>query len=202
MTYMDVCLPINMKWREVPDKCYYFDKLSKKELTAYYEWFQAAIPERIDQLTEAVRGTAACESWTPDFTPESLLTLGAWFAGQVKVSKLTYEEKHKLRAQMVAHVAVPQTGLTERTFSIAFDVGIYFGEVIRRNVPGAKWTQRLGSRKNVDFGQAVLVGHGKVPLEPTRIAEVLANEFVGREEPVTALRDVYDIWARMLSGDP
>ncbi len=49
-----------------------FDEMSKKELTDYFQWFLGIMPDRINELSTAVRLTPGFEAWRPDKTPASL----------------------------------------------------------------------------------------------------------------------------------
>ena len=60
---------------------------------------------------------------------------GRWFATQVGVRLRTLEEMKALRKKSLPGVEVPDQELTDRTFSLAFDPGVYFGESLRSAYP-------------------------------------------------------------------
>jgi hypothetical protein len=84
--------------------------MSKKDLRAYFEWFLAIIPERIKELTSAVKSTLGFEDWEPDFSPASLNLLGEWFASQVETRPRTPEEIDGFNAQ--SPYPISPTGLS------------------------------------------------------------------------------------------
>jgi hypothetical protein len=91
-----------------------FRNMSKKELRAYAEWFHHVLPERVAELTNAVKGTRGYESWDPNLTPESLGVLGRWFEGQVEARAKTGEEMGETNARLTFPIDVPNEELTNK----------------------------------------------------------------------------------------
>jgi len=172
-----------------------FHERSKKELEAYRTWFHQVSSERIGGLTTAVKGTPGYESWEPNATPDSLVALGQWFEGQVETRKKTAEEIAETRSKLTFPIDILDDELTDRTFSLAIDIGMYFGRVVLKNLPGTRWDQSLKNRKFADYGQPVIVGFGAVPLNPVRVI-VMTAYGISRDEPAR-LRALYETWAKM-----
>jgi hypothetical protein len=175
-----------------------FWEMSKKELKAYFEWFMAMIPERVGELADAVRHSPGFEDWRPDYTPDSLDALGEWFASQVETRPRTEEELQEIRDSSRVPVDIPREELTNRTFSLAMDVGMYLSQVLVRNHPELRWQQPLGGKTFVDYGQPVLVGSSPIPFNPVRLAVTLAYRFASESRTGGELREVYDIWSKKL----
>ena len=97
-----------------------FWDMSKKELRDYYNWFQKAIPERIDELDSAVRSSDGFEDWRSGYTPSSLNPLGNWFATQVQYRPRTEEEMQEIAIQS----PFPRSNqvMTNRTEPLPFSV--------------------------------------------------------------------------------
>jgi hypothetical protein len=116
-----------------------FQEMSKQELKDYNEWFHAQIPERLLILERAVHGTPGFEKWEMDKTPESLDMLGKWFAMQVETRERTEEEMAEVRAQIIDRfkgiLDIDTWELTNRTFSLAIDIGMYISQVFLQNIP-------------------------------------------------------------------
>ena len=187
--YSAVRPPFTLKFREMP----------KKELREYYEWFHDVVPQRIDELASVVRSSAGFESWQPNYTPDSLNALGRWFATQVRTRPLTQEEQEGFAVGSSYPIERPPWELTDRTLSLAMDVGIYLSQVFLRNHPSLRWDQPLGNKKFVDYGQPVLVGFaGDVPLNPVRIVLTFAYGLAKKTDTGSGLRDIYNIWSRMI----
>ena len=80
------------------------------------------------------------QNWTADKTPDSLLVLGKWFSQNVATMERPEEEK-KAKAEELARLSdklrpmyeVPDWVLTERTFSLITDIGMYLGETFQAN---------------------------------------------------------------------
>jgi hypothetical protein len=187
MTYSIVQPPFTLKCHEMP----------KQELQAYFSWFQNVLPQRIAELNKAVRSTPGFEAWEPNLTPKSLDLLGEWFIGQVATRPTTPEEIEELKSQLTFPIDIPEEELTNRTFSLAMDIGMYFGEVVRKNVARARWDQPLRNKKFVDYGQPVIVGHGSVPLNPVGVAISLAYGIADKEDGGRRLRE---LWTKPKAG--
>ncbi len=186
--YQVIAPPFTLRFRE----------MSKKELEAYYNWFLAAIPDRVRILAAAVRETPGFEGWEPDLTPESLGPLGRWLASRVRTRPRTAEEKDRIYAQsppLLRQVPVPDLELTMETYSLAIDVGMYFSQVLLNNIPSLRWSHSIkGRRDAVDYGQPVLEGFGKVACNPVRLMVVSASGLADGTYSAGGLRDLYDIW--------
>lgn len=173
--------------------------MSKKELKEYYNWFMDNISVRLNALQHVVTFTQGFENWQGDFSPESLNTLGEWFALHVEVRKKTQEELDELKSQLTFPIDIPEEELTEATFSLAYDIGIYLSQVFLRNHMSLKWEQFLGSKRNVDYGQPILIGFGKVPFNPIRISIVLAYGISRGNRDSKGLKELYDIWVSKIA---
>jgi hypothetical protein len=174
-----------------------FSTMSKRQLAEYYAWFHRIIPERIAELTNFVTRTPRYGSWNSDMTPESLSPLGEWFSAHVETRKRNQEEISKIRSKQTFPIDVPTDELTDRTFSIATDVGIYLGCVILKNVPGTQWEQMIKSKSSVDYGRAVISGFGMLKMNPIRIVINFAYGIVTGDRQGGRLRDLYEQWSAL-----
>jgi hypothetical protein len=93
---------------------------------------------------------------------------------------------------------IPAEELTNRTFSLAMDIGMYFGQVLMKNYPSLKWEQPLGNKRFADYGQPCLVGFGPVSANPVRIGHVFAHGLADKTYTGKRLREVYDHWAKLV----
>jgi hypothetical protein len=187
MTYTSIQPPFTLVFREMP----------KKELNRYFEWFMELLPQRLDELTRAVKGTHGYEDWQSDGTPESLNTLGIWFAGQVHTRARTYDELH-IENRSVFPMDIPGEELTTRTFSLAMDVGMYLSQVFLRNYPALQWEQPLGSKKFIDYGQPVLVKFKPGPFNPVRMVVTFAYGLESKQKTGEDLKRLYSIWSKLV----
>ena len=176
-----------------------FDKMSKRDLSLYYHWFLEVIPQRVNELSRAVAQSPGFESWDADYSASSLDLLGQWMADQVEMRQRTKGELNIIYNHFSFPFEVPNEELTNKTFSLAFDVGIYFSQVLLKNSLSLKWIQQFGTKKSVDYGQPVLVGFGKTSLNPTQIMVTLAYGLTSKKRTGKRLRELYDYWTKQIS---
>jgi len=174
-----------------------FAAMTKEDLGHFYQWFMTNLPYCIEELMQLVRSTPGFESWSPDYSPESLDALGEWFAGKAKKRDLTRDEVEAIKSRMAVPVEIPSWDLTEETKSLSVYVGMYYGQVALQNNPAIKWDQPLENKKMADFGQPVVAGHGVVPINPVRVANSLACGLVDGTKTGGSLRKAYDYWAKL-----
>jgi len=171
--------------------------MPKKELKEYNRWFHNVMPQRVDELTKALNSSSGFEGWKPSYAPDSLNSLGNWFATQVATRPHTREELRNLPQHVREYVSEGE--LTNRTISLAMDVGIYLSEVFLRNNASLKWDQIFGSSRFIDYGQPVLVGFGgNVPFNPVRMVITMAYGLAKNTKDGKALREIYDIWSKKI----
>jgi hypothetical protein len=164
-----------------------FAEMSKKELTAYFDWFMEYMPIRIELLRKLPDNGKI----DLNFDPESLHALGRWFAAQVETRPKAQKELDKVPVWVKA----ADCELTDRTFSLAMDVGFYFAEVMKRKFPQLTWSQNKTARRFIDYGQPILLGFGKVPMNPVRLLVVLAYGISQNRVDGKRLFELYDIWS-------
>jgi len=186
MPYAAIQPPFTLKLREMP----------KKELHSYYQWFMESLPQRVNELAEAVRQTPGFECWQADCTPSSLDGLGEWFARQVEVRNRTQEEIQTIQNRQAFPIDIPREELTNRTFSLAMDIGMYLSQVFLKNHPFLKWEQPLGNKRFVDYGQPSLAGFGPVTLNPVGIVITFTYGLNSKRRTGAGLREIYDIWSK------
>jgi hypothetical protein len=186
MSYATIQPPFSLNLREMP----------KGELKRYFRWFMNMLPERVDELAKAVKRTPGFETWQPDFTPPSLGPLEDWFAEQVESRNRNHEEIQAIRNRQVSPIDVPGEDLTNRTFSLAMDVGMYLSQVLLNSYPSLQWDQPLANKRFADYGQPVLSGFGPVSLNPVRVAVTSAYALASKKKNHKSLREIYDYWAQ------
>lgn len=173
-----------------------FPNMSKKELKEYFVWFHGIIPRRLEVLLAAVHETDEFSDWKPDLSPESLNRLGEWFASQVQVRSRTAEEMAEMEKGSLHPITIPNRELTNRTFSVAFDIGIYLSQVLLKSIPSLKWEQPRKSKNFVDYGQPVLSG-GRT-FNPVRMMVTQAYGLADGKRLPEDLRKIHDIWIQLL----
>ena len=188
MTYATIQPPFTLKFREMP----------KEALKRYFQWFLKVIPERIGELSGEVQRSPRFDSWRSDYAPDSLGVLGYWFADQVETRPRTEQEIREIKNRGPYVVEVGANELTNRTFSLAIDVGMYFGEVLLRNYPSLRWRQYLDDKAYADYGQPVIVEFLCGPLNPVRISISFAYGVARKQRTGERLREIHDYWIKQL----
>jgi hypothetical protein len=102
----------------------------------------------------------------------------------------------EIESRLTFPIDLPDEELTNRSFSLGMDIGMYFGQVILKNLAGTRWEQPLRNSKFADYGQPVIMGFGTVPLNPVRIAVTLAYAYSAKEQSGNRLRALYDVWSK------
>lgn len=174
--------------------------MPQHELKCYFRWFQDALPKREHELVLLVRQTPGFEEWQADFTPKSLDMLGVWFAEVVRTRERSPDEIAAIADALKFPVDIAVTQLTDQTYSIAMDVGMYFGRVLLRQHAHLRWDQPRDNKRFVDYGHVVISGQSKVVLNPVRMAVVLAQGLATKKQSGRRLRELYEVWSGLLSS--
>ena len=189
VTYSTIQPPFTLRFKE----------MSKRDLKDYAKWFQDILPQRLRELERAIAQTPGFEGWQPNLTPASLDLLGGWFSAQVETRPRSEGETQEIQSRSRNPIEVAGEELTNRTFSLAVDVGMYLGQLFLHNHPTLRWDQPLGSKAFVDYGQPVLIGFGAVPFNPVRMLVTFAYGVASKKETGTGLREIYDIWSKLVT---
>jgi len=179
-----------------------FRTMSREVAKDYFDWFMEQIPIRIRILEQAVQSTGGYENWQADYAPESLERLGQWFYEHVETRKRTKEEKEEIYRKApdwFRSVEVQNWELTNRTFSLAMDIGMYLSQVFERNLAGLKWEMVTKPKNDANYQQPVLVGTGKRELNPVWILVVYAYSLAKGKRGPEGLKELYDIWTNLLA---
>ena len=188
MTYKIIQPPFTLKFRE----------MSRAELKDYFRWFMDILPERIGELLGAIRETPNYGAWQADGTPASLDLLGDWLAGQVETRRRTDAELQEIKGRSAYPIDVPDVELTNKTFSLAVDTGMYISQVFLHSHPSLRWSQDFSNKRFVDYGQPVLVEFASAPFNPVRMMVTLAYGLADNTRTGKALSELYGIWATLV----
>jgi hypothetical protein len=178
-----------------------FKRMSPKELKAYYEWYLSLLPERINMLSNTVQSTSRYEKWAADLSPASLDTLGKWFSENIRTRKRSGAEKEERYSHSPAwfrKVDIGDFELTNQTFSLAIDIGMYLSQVFVKNIVGLKWLHAVKARKDdVHYGQPVIAGFGHLYFNPVHMLVTLAYGLQDNTYDSRGLRELYEIWKKL-----
>lgn len=182
-----------MKFEDFPDDLN-LRQYSVKELKTYAKGFLAEKEDRLEGLIERVSSDLDIDRSMLDFSDQSLAILTLWFNSKIEFVKLTQEEYDIKRASFPEYIKIDDVKYSQDTFSLIYEVGMYFGETIIHKYPQLKWEQIF--RKTVDYGHVVIM-LGKLPMNPCWLMGNLCwGKFRRNEEP--KLLELFKIWERYL----
>lgn len=180
-----------------------FGKLTKREARAYAAWFHEQAPKRIALLVRAVRSTPTYEDWVSDFSPRSLDTLTRWFAQIAAVRRISFKEMEEYLRIAPPWIekagGVGDSDLSEETYSLCYDTGMYFATVLEANLKGLSWTIVERPKRSIDIHQPVLTGFGELgkgEFNPVRMMTVQAWRAVRSSDKLPDLRQLFDVWSQ------
>lgn len=178
-------------------------ELTATEAQEYFDWFVSVIPERIGVLNGLVQENEPLISKGLDVTnPDSLIPLGNWLKENVSAVKRTENELQTLKKNVVGplrHISdqvIQDWELSPESLSLAYDVGMYFGEVLIAEQPEKlKWRLRnnaeIDSIDN-DYNQPVV--QNVLWVNPVHLVRVLEYGFVDGTRDSSRLHELYKIW--------
>lgn len=189
--YELIKLPVKARLREMNDE----------ESKLFLDWVLSNQYKRIEMLVSYINATSD-KYFGADFLPESLKPLGEWFSKMIDVRPKTDEEIRSEKEELPewVHYQIGDTELTEKTYSLIFDIAFYFGQVFLRNHPQVTWQIHKGGKTNIDYNQPVLTGFGKTHLNPIRIVDVATRDL--RSGDTDRLYELYTIWTKHLVEEP
>jgi len=155
------------------------ENVTKAERKEFGKWFMENKERRLDMIIDLVKTTEGYEHWQGDFSPESLKLLSSWYEKVIEFRPLSEREK-KIQSEVPPlkfDIEPVETILTDLSYAIVCDVGIYFGEVFVRNWPQTYWSQYFPRGKNYMFeGHMVIMGFKfKKVLNPIWVMHIMSG---------------------------
>lgn len=158
--------------------------MSPKEAKAFFDWFSAHIPAKMEQLRNIVEATEG-DAKKLDYSDESLVYLWRWYLDHIEIEDVP-EEEIRTRCEEQAHALQEllrrKGGVTsEVTYQkfyneaytafkkqnlkppwglIAADIGIYLGECLIKRYPDKKilWGYFTKPKLDINVNRPVLMG--------------------------------------------
>lgn len=174
-----------------------FRDRTRDELKYYYQWYLALIPSRMEVLIREVQAQEKFRDTDFDYTPQTLVSLGEWFGSSVETRPRTAAEFEKINKNAKFPIKVSDVELTNKTFSIAIDVGMYLSQVFLSRFSDLKWQHILGGKNSVDYGQPVLSPFKTLVFNPTQMLVTQAYGISRGSKDGTSLLNLFNIWADM-----
>jgi hypothetical protein len=108
----------------------------------------------------------------------------------------TPDEIAAIKGKTPFNFDVAEYELTNRTFSVAMDAGMYFGESLRYHYPHLEWQQPRKSKRDIDYGQMVLSGFGQIVLNPVHNCVIFCYGVARGKETARGFSEGFELWSR------
>lgn len=174
-------------------------QLNEEETAAYFDWFMEQVPQRVSYVSQVCAKELGIPVEKMDCSPESLILLWKWFRRRAKTERVPGAVKKE------RETGVPQVRrqLTLETEYILRDVGMYFGEVFRRNHPGIYWSYYTKPKRDFFVNHPLLKGFVDrsfdkpfdACVEPIHYAGVQASKLLNGKSRDEDLYQIYCFWA-------
>lgn len=177
--------------------------MSRNEAHHFFEWFLTQIPYRCEQLLRIVNSSKGFSTWKNDFSRESLAPLGYWFVENVKFRDKTqpeFDEIYNSAPDWFRQVELENWTLTNRTYSYAYDLGIYFGEALKDSIGDIDWILKTNSPTSVDYHLPILHHVGQLDCCPYHLMKIYAYAIARSSKGSEHLPVLFDIWYNNLTG--
>lgn len=180
-----------------------YSEMSKQGAISFFDWLNQNAQSRIIELDSLIKSSG--ENITLDFSAESLLPLGYWLKRALRIRKKTEEEIKTLVDSvpdwLKETVKTKDKELSEESFSVVFDLAVYFSQVLIKADDRINWEMRTkASKLDADRNQLVLIGETKLVCNPIRSIEIICFGIATGKEKPEILREFFDICKDDLLG--
>ncbi len=189
----------------------HFWSLSKLQATAFYTKVMEAIPERLRQLEGLIHLQRPKLKWQPDFTEDAFAVVVELVRESVQTRPRTHaeiQEHRRLQPDLLRSLGqdVRDWEGTDRSYSIAFDAGIYWASDLQSKEPRFRWEICKGKSKYLR-NQPVLVAPAPSPrhkawrleLGPLDSFATTVLRVAGNDPHQRTWMEIYREWNRIIS---
>lgn len=182
-------------YEQIPVRRKDFLTLTKAELAQYKDWTVSQIPDRVRQLEGLVKSDPKYSHWLADGSPESLIELGQWMVDSLQTQPLSIAEIEHIESTLVFEVDFQKWDFADFSYSIIFDVAMYFSTIFTTKFKNIYWGIN-GLKRGMYYGKPVLQGFiKKMDLSLPDVVEVCAMKMVRHEDQAaTGLLEVFRIY--------
>ena len=175
-----------------------FEKMNKKQVQEYFDWYTGQIDYRISLLLNAIKEDGIHADF--DYSVESLIPLWEWYETKISYRELDdaeYQSRiNNYPEWMKDYIA--DKDLSWNTLMYCMDVALYFAEVIIKHNTTIRWSYFTKPKNRASVNQPVLLGFNyDKDLNPRLIVENCTRRS-GREKLNTRLYDMYFTWMKYL----
>jgi hypothetical protein len=175
---------------------------SREQAREYFDWFLQELEPRAETLRAVIAHVGdACPL---DFGPTSLDCAGDFLKQHVRTRLLRPEERVAEREELAGQIppgAVDVVlglaggwALDDATRFLCLDIGMYFGEVMRRAHRSLEWT--LWTRRTIELNRPVLTGFSRgEPLDPVGLMEGVAIGMARGKHGPSRVAELFAVWS-------
>ncbi|MEL6850490.1 MAG: hypothetical protein AAFP92_18360 [Bacteroidota bacterium] len=129
-----------------------------QDVDDYFEWFMSIKTQRLEKFCAKL-----FDSNHVKVQRSSLQAIQYFFCENLTTRRRTKEEieleKAKLPEALKVIHQIPEYEIIEPSFSIMFDAGIYYGELLCEEIDGVNWSIER-DKKMASFGKPILIKKG------------------------------------------
>ncbi|MFN3195925.1 MAG: hypothetical protein ACE364_08255 [Chlorobiota bacterium] len=130
-------------------------KMSLEDVRNYFDWFIAIKEERLRIFYEQV-----FKSDQVELSVDKLQTIYYFFKKNIATREQTPEEIEAERAKLPKHIQkiheIPDYEFIEPTITLMIDAGIYYGELLIKEIEGLRWEIEKDP-KMAHYGRPILI---------------------------------------------
>lgn len=163
-------------------------KWSRREIRSFWTGVLKQIDFRISQLQDLIHQNPAYSNLILDYNPLSLIPIGKWLKENVTTKPIPKEKYESELKRLNGMEIPPNYELSDFTKSICFDIAIYYGETMLRQLGNNKWfIYNKVSTNNLDFGtMGIRYGKHNVIFSPfililSKAFQITLNNFEDKE---------------------
>ena len=148
-------------------------KMSLEDILNYFDWFKAIKEERLSIFYKQV-----FKSNLVELSVDKLQTIYYYFKENIATRERTPEEIEVERAKLPKHLQkiheIPDYEFIEPTKTLMIDAGIYYGELLIKEIEGLRWEIEKDP-KMAHYGRPILVKEGiRKDVNPVAVFYVMA----------------------------
>lgn len=174
--------------------------LTDDNLKNYYQWFVGIRLERLGVLNKVVFNREEI-----NFDKKELTALQYFLQDSITTNEKTEDiikkEYNQLPKKLRKAHKIKPYQFVEPTYSIAFDVSIYFGELILMNIKKTEWNLETNP-KMAQFGYPCIKKPSlkRVKLVPYWIVMTLVTQIFEKRATEERLFELYQTWENSFNG--
>ena len=180
-------------------------ELSKDGANQFFNWYLQQIPIRITQLFEFIIKTTGYDKWIPDNSSDLLIPLGQWFSQKISTRDRTpfeIDEIYSKLGKFQGLIPIPKSVLSQESYSLAIDLGMYLSQILINNVPGLHWELVTKPKNDAFYNHPVLKLTGKMMCDPVHLTIIYAGGLNDGSYKPIRLKEISDIWLHKFIENP